>query len=321
MYLSTTPFEVSTTDRYHPSGANKLEASALATTTIKAGQIIPALSGIFLTLTRDEEDRLKDEDKDWSVLISGRKGNAAGLFLGPGRFVNHDCNANTQFKNFEGRDQRVGFVATRDISCGEEITTFYGRDYFGEDNEFCLCQTCEMRGKGGYSSNGVAREERKVDGLLLRNKKVIMTGNDGDLPTPPATSDESATSTPLPTNPPTKDTGPEGQSPAKPHDPTPGSLGSIRVTCTVCEDPFTHSDPWYGSYSALLISGLLLLLALAVDVMPPSTIYAIPTVFPLQTKTQWTFSSIFTMRKATFYSRTVKRRPLSVTKSLISGHT
>jgi len=252
MYLSTTPFEVSTTDRYHPSGANKLEASALATTTIKAGQIIPALSGIFLTLTRDEEDRLKDEDKDWSVLISGRKGNAAGLFLGPGRFVNHDCNANTQFKNFEGRDQRVGFVATRDISCGEEITTFYGRDYFGEDNEFCLCQTCEMRGKGGYSSNGVTREERKVDGLLLRNKKVIMTGNDGDLPTPPATNDDSATSTPLPTNPPTTDSGPEVQSPAKPHDAAPGNLGSIRVACTVCQDPFTHSDPWYVSYSTLI---------------------------------------------------------------------
>src|SRR5271170_2923040 len=143
MYLPSTPFEVCTTDRYRASGTSKLEACALATTTIRTGQTIPALSGIFLTLTREEEERLKDADNDWSVLISGRKGNAAGLFLGPGRFVNHDCNANTQFKNFEGRERRVGFVAIRDIAPGEEITTFYGRDYFGEDNELCLCQTCE----------------------------------------------------------------------------------------------------------------------------------------------------------------------------------
>ena len=249
MYLPTTPFEVSTTDRYRPSGTNKLEACALATTTIKAGQIVPALSGIFLTLTRDEEDRLKEADKDWSVLISGRKGNAAGLFLGPGRFVNHDCNANTQFKNFEGRDQRVGFLATRDIFCGEEITTFYGRDYFGEENEFCLCQTCEIRGKGGYSSKAVTREERRIDGRLLRNKKVIMTGNDGDLPTPPATNDDSTTSTPLPSNPPTTEVAPEAQ---KPQDTATGNLGSIRVACTVCQDPFTHSDPWYGPDSNLI---------------------------------------------------------------------
>ena len=254
MYLPTTPFEVGTTDRYRTALANKLEACALATTTIKAGQTIPALSGIFLTLTRDEEERLKDADKDWSVLISGRKGNAAGLFLGPGRFVNHDCNANTQFKNFEGRDQRVGFVATRDIVCGEEITTFYGRDYFGEDNEFCLCQTCEVRGKGGYSSNGVPREERKIDGLLLRNKKVIMTGNDGDLPTPPSTNDDSATSTPLPSNPPTTDAAADAQISANPGDPASSNLGSIRVACTVCQDPFTHSDPWYGSLSIKIMS-------------------------------------------------------------------
>jgi hypothetical protein len=246
MYLPSTPFEVSTTDRYRSSGTNKLEACALATTTIRAGQTIPALSGIFLTLTRDEEERLKDADKDWSVLISGRKGNTAGLFLGPGRFVNHDCNANTQFKNFEGREQRVGFVATRDIQRGEEITTFYGRDYFGEDNELCLCKTCELRGRGGYSSNDVVREERKVDGLLLRNKKVIVTGNDGDLPTPPATVDDSATSTPFASNPPPTEPIPHIQTSAKPRDSQTSHIGVIRVACTVCQEPFSHSDPWYS---------------------------------------------------------------------------
>jgi hypothetical protein len=232
---------VCTTDRYRTSGSNKLEACAVATAVIPTGQPIPALSGIFLTLTRDEEEALKDADKDWSVLISGRKGNAAGLFLGPGRFVNHDCNANTRFQTCEGREQRVGFVSTREIKVGEEITTFYGRDYFGEGNELCLCKTCEDKGQGGFSMNGTVREERKIDGRLLRNKKIIYTVNEqGDLPTPPATIDDSATSTPLPSLPPT-----ESNSTPKPRDAGNG-VTTIRIACTVCQEPFSHDDPWYA---------------------------------------------------------------------------
>jgi hypothetical protein len=242
MYLPSTPFEVCTTERYRSSGADKLEACILATAPIKNGTIIPALSGIFLTLTRDEEDQLKDADKDWSVLISGRKGNAAGLFLGPGRFVNHDCNANTKFKNFEGREGKVGFVAARDIIVGEEITTFYGRDYFGENNELCLCKTCESLGRGGYSSNNTVREDKKVDGLLLRNKKVIMTGNDGDLPTPPATNDESATSTPPANSILNSDNPPP--SPSKHRESAPLGSCTVRISCTVCHDAFAPPEPW-----------------------------------------------------------------------------
>jgi SET domain len=247
MYLPSTPFEVCATERYRSSGANKLEACALASAPIKNGIIIPALSGIFLTLTRDEEEQLKDADKDWSVLISGRKGNAAGLFLGPGRFVNHDCNSNTKFKNFEGREGKVGFVATRDIKVGEEITTFYGRDYFGEDNELCLCKTCEALGRGGHSSSTVAREDKRVDGLLLRNKKVIMVGNDGDLPTPPPTIDESAMSTP-----PENSVAPVDNatpSPSKHRESTVLGGCALRISCTICHDAFSPPEPWYHNHS------------------------------------------------------------------------
>jgi hypothetical protein len=322
MYLPSTPFEVSTTDRYRPSGTNKLEACALATTTIRAGQTIPALSGIFLTLTRDEEERLKDGDKDWSVLISGRKGNAAGLFLGPGRFVNHDCNANTQFKNFEGREQRVGFVATREIQRGEEITTFYGRDYFGEDNELCLCKTCELRGRGGYSSNDVVREERKVDGLLLRNKKVIITGNDGDLPTPPATVDDSATSTPFANNPPQSEPIPDIQTSTKPHNSMTTNLGVIRVACTVCQEPFSHSDPWYSLILMVsLIVGMLRSLVRVVVVMPLFTILNIHIEFPHLQRIQWNTSSIFMTPKDMSFLKMVRERSLQLTRSSMSGRT
>ena len=159
--------------------------------------------------------------------------------------MNHDCNANTRFQTCEGREQRVGFVSTREIKPGQEITTFYGRDYFGEENEFCLCKTCEDRGQGGFSTNGTVREEaKKVDGRLLRNKKIISTAStneQNDLPTPPATVDDSATSTPLPSLPPTT----ESHSTPKSRE-TPISLTTIRIACTVCLEPFSHDDPWYA---------------------------------------------------------------------------
>jgi len=245
MYLPSTFFEISTTDRYHASGnPNKDEACALATANIRKGETIHALTGIFLPLTKVEEDRLKDEEKDWSVLISGRKGNQAGLFLGPGRFVNHDCDANTKFQTFEGREKRVGFIATKDIPRGAEITTFYGRDYFGEGNEHCLCATCESKGQGGYSVGGQVQEEKKVTGLLLRNKKVITTANDGDLPTPPATTDDSATSTPFPSIPSSGD--PTSDASSQKHNGVAYGKGSILIKCTICHEPWRHYEPWYA---------------------------------------------------------------------------
>lgn len=157
--------------------------------------------------------------------------------------MNHDCNANTRFQTCEGREQRVGFVATREIQCGEEITTFYGRDYFGEGNEFCLCKTCEERGQGAFATAGVVREERKIDGRLLRNKKVISTIGESDLPTPPATVDDSATSTPFASVPPTQDSSNVSN---KSREGVTTSLNAIRIACTVCQEPFSHSDPWYA---------------------------------------------------------------------------
>ncbi|KAJ1557321.1 hypothetical protein HK405_000260, partial [Cladochytrium tenue] len=45
----------------------------------------------------------------------------------------------------------VFFKVIREIKAGDEITTFYSEDYFGDRNCECLCHTCEIHQRGGFS--------------------------------------------------------------------------------------------------------------------------------------------------------------------------
>ncbi|KAF1961807.1 hypothetical protein CC80DRAFT_488215 [Byssothecium circinans] len=145
IYMPDCPFEVTTTNRYTITDH---EASITARRDIGPREEIKYLTGVQVAMTEEQEKSLELARKDFSLVISSRK-KTRSLFLGPARFANHDCDANAMLstKGYDG----MQVVAVKHIAEGEEITVSYGEDYFGDDNEECLCHTCENRQENGWA--------------------------------------------------------------------------------------------------------------------------------------------------------------------------
>lgn len=146
VWASDSGYDVCTTARYDRSCSGKTEACIIARRNVKSGDAIRHLTGTTVALTQEQEASF-GHDRDFSILHSSRK-NKMCLFLGPARFVNHDCKANCKLvleKN------TVRLIATKYISIGHEVTAYYSDSYFGENNCDCLCASCEKEGNGGYS--------------------------------------------------------------------------------------------------------------------------------------------------------------------------
>ncbi|WWC58602.1 uncharacterized protein I303_101145 [Kwoniella dejecticola CBS 10117] len=94
--------------------------------------------------------------RDFSIVWSGLK-RCYQLFLGPARFLNHDCNPNVELLR---QGKYVTFRILKPIRVGDELTTFYGENYFGRDNIECLCLTCEQKGIGGFTPASTAISNR-----------------------------------------------------------------------------------------------------------------------------------------------------------------
>ncbi|KAI1796521.1 hypothetical protein LXA43DRAFT_987999 [Ganoderma leucocontextum] len=156
LYLPSGSIEIAHTSRYsHRTG--KSELCILATRPLAPGMVISELKGSMADLTEEEDKELKGTDvghaegvgirRDFSVIHS-KQLKKNHLFLGPARFVNHDCDHNVELFR-EGR--YITFRVIKHIGVGEEVTAHYGDGYFGRNNRHCLCQTCEINQRGGYA--------------------------------------------------------------------------------------------------------------------------------------------------------------------------
>jgi hypothetical protein len=115
-----------------------VDMGVFATRTILKGRI-EHLIGVRVPLTKDEEDNHFLPPRDFSLGISSRNGSSFA-FLGPGRFVNSDCEPNAKLVP-SGR-HIIHVEAIRNIQKDEEITIYYGTNYFGES---CRCRSCQAR--------------------------------------------------------------------------------------------------------------------------------------------------------------------------------
>jgi hypothetical protein len=161
IYLPDCSFEISSTYRYSTS---KQEASIVARKRVFRCEEIRYLCGTTVPLHKEELALLSQDGSDFSIMESSRQ-NTTSLMLGPARFVNHDCNPNARL-DLQG-SSGAKITAIKDIQSGQEITVSYGDDYFGDNNQDCLCETCELRchdiqPQQNHGSNTMSNRKRAV---------------------------------------------------------------------------------------------------------------------------------------------------------------
>ncbi|CAO3648954.1 unnamed protein product [Cunninghamella echinulata] len=147
MYMPNAGYEIADTRRYGGAG-RRVEACVTVTKDWHVGDEMRLCTGMIAHMDRHQEHELKKGNRDISVMWSSRK-QCNCLFLGPARFVNHDCDPNAKFIAL-GQNS-ITLKVIKEIKCGDEVTAYYGKHYFGENNCECRCATCETQRTGYFT--------------------------------------------------------------------------------------------------------------------------------------------------------------------------
>ena len=148
-------------DERHAAASTAPQATdlcVLAVRSWKPNEVMVHCKAALKDLTRAEDEALharaaearnseSSTSHDFSVIRSSRRG-CSQLLLGPARFINHDCNPNAEFRR-SGHQLTIRCI--RPVRRDEEITTYYGDNYFEWGNSECMCATCERRGRGFFA--------------------------------------------------------------------------------------------------------------------------------------------------------------------------
>ncbi|XP_031787407.1 histone-lysine N-methyltransferase KMT5B-like [Nasonia vitripennis] len=106
--------------------------------------ILKYLNGYTTKLTQKELEYLTNAHLDFSIMSGTSDSENQKLWLGPGSYVNQDCQPNAKLHTLKMNGE-LCLQATRNIYVGEEITWNYELEYF-ETGE-CECMTCKKENK------------------------------------------------------------------------------------------------------------------------------------------------------------------------------
>jgi histone-lysine N-methyltransferase SUV420H len=152
VFHPTSGFRIVPSKRY--TNDSKMGAKVVVTQEWQKGECMPMLSGVISEMNKEEENAiLRPGQNDFSVMFSTRK-HCSQLWLGPAAYINHDCLPTCSFIA-TGRNTACVKVL-RDMSIGDEVTCYYGPNFFGSNNDECECVTCEKRKTGAFKQTEVS---------------------------------------------------------------------------------------------------------------------------------------------------------------------